>query len=55
MALLDPIVNLPKTQKIALGAVGLVAVAALGYFFVISRRPSSATACTSRTSRCGPR
>ena len=36
MALLDPITNLPKPQKIAIGAVVLVAVAAVTYFFVLS-------------------
>lgn len=36
MALFDPIVNLPKPQKIVLGVVGLVVVAAAAYFFLIS-------------------
>ena len=36
MALLDPLANLPKTQKIVIGVVGLVIVGALGYFFVLS-------------------
>jgi len=36
MAILDPILNLPKPQKIAIGVVGLVALAALGYFLVFA-------------------
>ena len=36
MALLDPLINLPKSNKIAIGAVGLLAVAAVAYFFVLS-------------------
>src|SRR5262245_35877505 len=36
MALFDLIVNLPKTQKIILGVVGLAVIAGLGYFFVLS-------------------
>src|SRR4029453_3850762 len=35
MAILDPILALPKSQKIAIGAVGLVALAGLSYFFVL--------------------
>ena len=36
MAFFDPIVNLPKPQKIGLGVVGLAVVAAVVYFFVLS-------------------
>jgi type IV pilus assembly protein PilO len=36
MALLDPIVNAPKGQKVGFGVMLLVIVAALGYFLVIS-------------------
>jgi len=36
MAIFDPIVNLPKSQKIILGAVGLAVVAGIGYFLVLS-------------------
>ncbi len=36
MALLDPIANAPRNQKIFLGVSGLVIVAALGYFLLIS-------------------
>src|SRR5262245_51817782 len=36
MAFLDPLVNLPKPQKIIIGVLGLVVVGALGYFFVVS-------------------
>ena len=36
MALLDPITNAPRTQKIVAGLIGLVIVAGLGYFFLIS-------------------
>lgn len=35
MAILDPILALPKSQKIAIGVVGLVALAGLSYFFVL--------------------
>jgi len=34
MAIMDPILALPKPQKIAIGVVGLVALAALAYFFL---------------------
>jgi type IV pilus assembly protein PilO len=34
MAILDPILALPKPQKIAIGVVGLVALAALAFFFI---------------------
>ena len=40
MALLDPLANAPRPQKIVAGIVGLVIVAALGYFLLIS--PKSA-------------
>jgi type IV pilus assembly protein PilO len=36
MAFLDPLINLPKPQKIIIGVLGLVVVGALGYFFVVS-------------------
>lgn len=36
MALLDPIVNAPTSQKAAFGVMALVVVGALGYFLVIS-------------------
>jgi Tfp pilus assembly protein PilO len=36
MALLDPIANAPKPQKIALGVIGLGIVAALGYFLLLA-------------------
>ena len=36
MALLDPITNAPKNQKIALGVMACVIVAALGYFLLLS-------------------
>jgi type IV pilus assembly protein PilO len=36
MALLDPITNAPRSQKIVVGIVGLVIVAGLGYFFLLS-------------------
>src|SRR5262245_5235099 len=36
MAFFDPIVNLPKPQKIGLGVVGLLVVTAVTYFFVLS-------------------
>ena len=36
MALLDPITNAPKNQKIALGVTACVIVAALGYFLLLS-------------------
>jgi type IV pilus assembly protein PilO len=36
MALFDPLIALPKAQKIALGVVGLVLVAGLTYFALIS-------------------
>jgi type IV pilus assembly protein PilO len=36
MALLDPIANVPRSQKIVGGLVGLVVLAGLGYFFLIS-------------------
>ena len=36
MALLDPITNAPKNQKVALGAMACVVVAALGYFLLLS-------------------
>ena len=36
MALLDPIVNAPRPQKIVLGCVPLAAILALGYFLVVS-------------------
>jgi type IV pilus assembly protein PilO len=36
MALLDPITNAPKNQKIALGVMACVVVAALGYFLLLS-------------------
>jgi type IV pilus assembly protein PilO len=36
MALLDPITNAPRSQKIVAGIVGLVIVAGLGYFFLVS-------------------
>ena len=34
MAIMDPILALPKPQKIAIGVVGLVALAALAFFFI---------------------
>ena len=36
MGFLDPLFNLPKSQKIALGSIGLVVIAAVAYFFVLS-------------------
>jgi len=36
MALLDPITNAPRPQKIVAGLIGLVIVAGLGYFLLIS-------------------
>ncbi len=36
MGLLDPIVNAPKNQKVIFGFMGLVILAILGYFLVIS-------------------
>lgn len=36
MALLDPIINLPKPHKIVIGVVGLALVGALAYFLVLS-------------------
>src|SRR6476660_2715672 len=36
MALLDPITNAPKNQKIALGVMACVVIAALGYFLLLS-------------------
>ncbi|HET8577890.1 MAG TPA: hypothetical protein VFO18_12365, partial [Methylomirabilota bacterium] len=36
MALLDPIVNAPKNQKVAFGVMLLLVVGALGYFLLIS-------------------
>src|ERR1051325_3003559 len=36
MALLDPITNAPKNQKVALGVMACVIVAALGYFLLLS-------------------
>src|SRR4026207_1985723 len=35
MAILDPVYALPKAQKIAIGVVGLVALAALSFFFIL--------------------
>ena len=35
MGVLDPIVNAPRSQKLILGAMALVIVGALGYFFLI--------------------
>jgi hypothetical protein len=34
MAILDPVLALPKPQKIAIGVVGLVALAALAFFYI---------------------
>ena len=34
MAIMDPILALPKPQKIAIGVVGLVALGALAFFFI---------------------
>src|SRR5262245_19675109 len=36
MALLDPLIELPKSRKIAIGVVGLALLAGLAYFLVIS-------------------
>ncbi len=36
MGFFDPLFNLPKPQKIAIGAIGLLVVAAVAYFFVLS-------------------
>jgi type IV pilus assembly protein PilO len=36
MAITDVLVNAPRSQKIAAGVAGLVIVAALGYYFVVS-------------------
>jgi type IV pilus assembly protein PilO len=36
MAFLDPLLNLPKSQKIVIGVAGLAIVGALGYFLVLS-------------------
>lgn len=36
MALLDPLYDLPRVQKLVLGAVGLVVVAAVGYFLLLA-------------------
>lgn len=36
MALLDPITNAPRNQKMVLGVMGCVIVAALGYFLLLS-------------------
>src|SRR5262245_51999232 len=36
MALLDPLIDLPKSQKIAIGVVGLALVAGLAYFLLLS-------------------
>ena len=36
MAFLDPLIELPKSQKIAIGVVGLVLVGGLTYFMVLS-------------------
>ncbi len=38
MALSDPLANVPKPQKIAIGVVGLVIVAGLAYFLLLSPR-----------------
>lgn len=38
MAFLDPIVNAPRPQKIALGMLGMVVLGALAYFLVLSPR-----------------
>src|SRR4030095_6395411 len=35
MAIYDPLLALPKPQKVAIGLIGLVAVAALSYFLLI--------------------
>lgn len=35
MAIYDPLLNLPKPQKIAIGVIGLVAVGALAFFLLI--------------------
>jgi type IV pilus assembly protein PilO len=35
MAIYDPLLNLPKTQKVAIGIIGLVAVGALAFFLLI--------------------
>ena len=36
MALLDPITNAPRHQKVVLGVFAIVIVAALGYFHLLS-------------------
>jgi len=36
MAFLDPITNAPRSQKIVAGAMGLLALGGLGYFFLVS-------------------
>ena len=48
MALLDPIVNAPRSQKIVLGLVPLAAILALGYFLVISPKQMERDALTAR-------
>src|SRR4029450_8294842 len=35
MAIYDPLLALPKSQKVAIGLIGLVAVGALGFFLLI--------------------
>jgi type IV pilus assembly protein PilO len=44
MAFLDPLTNLPRPQKIIAGVVGLVIVAGLGYFLLISPKTSERAA-----------
>lgn len=48
MALLDPVTNLPRPQKVAAGIVGLVIVAVLGYFLFVSPRLSERAALQQR-------
>jgi len=48
MALLDPIVNAPRSQKIVLGLVPLAAILALGYFLVISPKQMERDGLTAR-------
>jgi type IV pilus assembly protein PilO len=38
MAFLDPLIQLPQSQKVIIGVVGLAAVAGLAYLFVLSPR-----------------
>ena len=51
-ALFDPIVNAPKPQKIALGAVGLAIIGAAAYFLLLSPLQIKVDQLRTQTRRC---